>query len=78
MPQSLCNKVADLSSVTLFKKEVLAQVFSCEIYEIFKNTFFYRTPQVAAWVGVEVFINFFTDLRMSLALLEYFDSSVYN
>ena len=28
------NKVAD------FKKETLAQVFSCEFWEIFKNTFF--------------------------------------
>ena len=26
------------------KKESLAQVFSCEFCEIFKNTFFYRTP----------------------------------
>ena len=26
------------------------QVFSCEYREIFKNTFFYRTPQVAASV----------------------------
>ena len=30
------------------KKETLAQVFSCEFYEISKNTFSYRTPQVAA------------------------------
>ena len=30
------------------KKETLAQMFSCEFYEIFKNTFFYRTPLVAA------------------------------
>ena len=30
------------------KKETLAQVFSCEFYEISKNTFFYRTPLVAA------------------------------
>ena len=29
------------------KKETLAQVFSCEFYEISKNTFFYRTPLVA-------------------------------
>ena len=28
-------------------KKRLAQVFSCEFCEIFKNTFFYRTPQVA-------------------------------
>ena len=27
----------------LIKKETLAQLFSCEIYEIFK-TIFYRTP----------------------------------
>ena len=30
------------------KKESLAQVFSCEIFEISKNTFYYRTPPVAA------------------------------
>ena len=29
------------------KKETLAQVFSCEFWEIFKNTFFQRTPPVA-------------------------------
>ena len=28
-------------------KETLAQVFSCEFYEISKKTFFYRTPLVA-------------------------------
>ena len=30
------------------KKEALAQVFSCEFYEIFNDTFFYGTPLVAA------------------------------
>ena len=30
------------------KKETLAQVFSCEFRENFKNTFFNRTPPVAA------------------------------
>ena len=30
------------------KKESLAQMFSCEFCEISKNTFFYRTPPVAA------------------------------
>ena len=30
------------------KKETLVQVFSCEFCEISKNTFFYRTPLVAA------------------------------
>ena len=32
------------------KKETLAQIFSCEFCEISKNTFFYRTPPVAASV----------------------------
>ena len=30
----------DLRPVTLLKKETLAQMFSCEFCEIFKNTFF--------------------------------------
>ena len=30
------------------KKETLAQVFSCEFYEIFKNTFFTERVQTAA------------------------------
>ena len=30
------------------KKEALAQVFSCEFCEISENTYFYRTPLVAA------------------------------
>ena len=33
---------------SLFKKEALTQVFSCEFCEVFKNTFFYRAPPVAA------------------------------
>ena len=34
----------------LYSKETLVQVFSCEFFEIFKNTFPYRTPLVAASV----------------------------
>ena len=34
------NKVAGLRPATLLKKETLAQVFSCEFYEISKNTIF--------------------------------------
>ena len=41
------DKIAGLRPSTLLKKK-LAQVFSCEFCEIFKNTFFYRTPPVAA------------------------------
>ena len=38
-PPEACNFI---------KKETLTQVFSCEFPEIFKNTFLYRTPPVAA------------------------------
>ena len=37
------------------KKETLAQVFSCEFWEIFKKTFFHITPLVAA-CGMRAFI----------------------
>ena len=47
MAESLFNKIAGLRPATLFKKR-LAQVFSCEFCEISMNTFFYRTPLVAA------------------------------
>ena len=33
---------------TFNKKENLAQLFSCEFWEISKNTFSYKTPPVAA------------------------------
>ena len=46
---SFFNKVAGLRPVTLLKKESPAQVFSCEFFEISKNTFFYRKPLVAAF-----------------------------
>ena len=36
--------------VSFMKKETLAQGFSCGFCEIFKNTFSYRTPPVAASV----------------------------
>ena len=42
------NKVVDLRPATLFKKETLPQVFSCELCEKCKNTFFNRTPLVPA------------------------------
>ena len=32
----------------MIKKEALAQVFSCDFCGIFKNTYFYRTPPMAA------------------------------
>ena len=42
------NKVAG-AACNFIKKEALAQVFSCEFWENSKNTFFYRTPLVAAF-----------------------------
>ena len=39
-----------LRACNFIKKETLAQVFSCEFCEIYKNTFFHRTPLVAASV----------------------------
>ena len=47
------------------KKEALTQVFSCEFCKIYKNTFYYRTPLVAA---SGVLINF--------AILEPFSNKV--
>ena len=41
------HKVAGLRPL---KKEILAQVFSCEFYEIIKHTFSYRTPPVVAFL----------------------------
>ena len=38
------NKVAGLMLATLFKKEALTQLFSCEFCEIFKSIYFHRTP----------------------------------
>ena len=43
------NKTAEASN--FIQKETLAQLFSCEICEISKNTFSYRTPLVAACVN---------------------------
>ena len=45
-PEVFCEK--GVLGHLFFKKETLAQVFSCEFYEISKNIFSYRTPPVAA------------------------------
>ena len=46
------NKVAGLSCTTcnFIKKGTLAQVFSCEFYEIFKNTYFEEHLRLAVSV----------------------------
>ena len=67
VPESLFNKVAGLrpQACNLVKKETLAQVFPCEICEIFKNTFFHRAPSVAA----SEHPNVLTDLMLLQACL---------
>ena len=42
------------SDIDNLKKESLEQVFTCEFCEISKNTFFSRTPPVAAFVYLGV------------------------
>ena len=42
------QNMVKLQVCNFIKKETLTKVFSCEFCEIFKNTFFYRTPQVTA------------------------------
>ena len=51
--KNTCARVSFLISCrpracNFVKKETLAQVFSCEICEISKNTLLYKTPLVAA------------------------------
>ena len=48
------NKVAAFRFAILL--ETLAQVFSCEFYEILENICFYRTPLVAASFYNNVFL----------------------
>ena len=45
-----CARVSFLikEACNFIKKETLAQVFSCEFCEIFKKSYFYGTPLVAA------------------------------
>ena len=50
------NKVPVLRPATLLKK-TMAQVFSCEFCEIFKNTFLYRTPPDDCFWNLSRLIN---------------------
>ena len=53
--------------VSFLKKETLAQVFSCEFFEIPKNTFSYRTHPVAAPV-----VNDQINGKLSVSFNDYF------
>ena len=48
MIYSITDSEAVASACNSIKKETLAEVFSREFCEIYKNTFSYRTPPVAA------------------------------
>ena len=57
-------KISQYSQENNEKKETPIQVFSCEFYEIFKNTFFliehlHRTPSVAAFKEINSIPAFF-------------------
>ena len=57
--ENICARVSLLIKLQVevcnfVKKEALAQVFSCEFFEIFKNTFSCRTPAVAVSV---IYVN---------------------
>ena len=54
--ENTCARVSILIKLFI-KKETLAQVFSCEFCEISKNTFFYRTPLVAASVDLSIYFS---------------------
>ena len=56
----LCKKGL---ACNFLKKESLAQVFSCEFCEISKNTFFYKTPPLAA---SKDFLSFYSALTYYL------------
>ena len=58
------NKVAGLrpKACNFIKRETLAQVLSCELWEICKNIFFYRTPPVAVSVRTRYF-NFTKQIK---------------
>ena len=55
-----------------FKKSPI-QVFSCEYVEIFKNSFFYRTPQVTASVLWTITILNYNHALENLGTMNGFD-----
>ena len=61
--QTLANHRPE--ACNFIKKKALAQVFSCEFCEIYKNAFYYRTPLVAA-----------SGVPINVAILEPFSNKV--
>ena len=50
-------KISQNSQENICASETLAQLFSCEFSKTFKNTFFYRTPPLAASVFTRHFLK---------------------
>ena len=60
--ENTCTRVSFLiksqaEACNFIKKQTLAQVFSCEFCKISKNTFYYRTPFVAASAFIKHMFN---------------------
>ena len=61
MLESLFSKAAGLRPATALK-EAPTQLLSCEIYEILKNPFCYRTPPVAATLYENKYLSHFHNI----------------
>ena len=61
------------ASCNFIKQEALTRVFSCKFCEIYKNTFSYRTPPVAASVNSCTVTNFWSSKN---SLVKSFQKSI--
>ena len=69
--ENTCARVSFLIKLqALGKKETLAQVFSCVICEISKNTFFYGTPLVAASDMIQLSFTIFLNKTVFYFLVQ--------
>ena len=76
-PEVFCKEVfSDFATFTesTCAKETLAQVFCCEFCQIFKNTFFHKTPPVAASGASKIVHNFW---NFSSPIISFFKSKDY-
>ena len=64
VPESLFQNICGPRSWNFIKKETLTQMFSCEFWDIFINTYFYRTPLVAA-SGLRKYLSLQATTRIS-------------
>ena len=60
-------KCCSLEALQYYQKETPTLVFSCEVCEIFKDTFFYRTPPVAASGDNKSHTRLFTLIKQSFS-----------